>query len=270
MGLEAYELARGTAISGHIHHRTHEFAHINGPMPAFNFCPGQVLRLGSLNPAAGLCHERRPHHQQVTNTQGKHEWQENPQPLLHRDVQHRRLIMHKPNPADNREEGNVPSDLKGCFMISGGPLTSEPKCGQKLATREVNMAASQANAAPVYLKWSKTAITFNRANHSNHILQPGWFALVVSPIVSKTCLTKVRMDGRGGLNHLYTRMYDSMGLSRAAIQPSDAPFYGVVPIIQAVPLGQVDLPVTSTSRTTFQMEIITFEIINLPGAYHAI
>lgn len=36
-------------------------------------------------------------------------------------------------------------------------------------TREVNIDLSQAKATPVYLKWSKTAITFDRTNLSNHI-----------------------------------------------------------------------------------------------------
>lgn len=40
--------------------------------------------------------------------------------------------------------------------------------------------------------------------------------LIVEPIVGKTCLTKVLMDGGGGLSILYTETYDAMGLVRVA------------------------------------------------------
>lgn len=75
----------------------------------------------------------------------------------------------------------------------------------------------QAKAAPAYLKWSETRITFKKANHTNHIQQPGQFSLIVSTIVGTTRLTKVLMDGESGLNVLYVWTYDAMGLPRAAI-----------------------------------------------------
>jgi hypothetical protein len=67
------------------------------------------------------------------------------------------------------------------------------------------------------------------------------------------------MDSGSGLNLLYAKMYDTMGLPRAALQPSDGPFYGVIPGAQGVPLGRVDLPITFGSRRNFRMEILTFE-----------
>jgi hypothetical protein len=42
---------------------------------------------------------------------------------------------------------------------------------------------------------------------------------------------------------LYTSTLDEMGIPRSALRPS-APFHGVVPGIEALPIGQVDLPVT--------------------------
>jgi hypothetical protein len=78
------------------------------------------------------------------------------------------------------------------------------------------------------------------------------------------------MDGGSGLNLLYAKTYDAMGLSRAMIRPSSALFHGVIPELQAVPLGQVDLPVTLEGRANFHMEMLTFEIANFPSADHAI
>jgi hypothetical protein len=56
-------------------------------------------------------------------------------------------------------------------------------------------------------------ITFNRKDHPDHIPQSGHFPLVVDPIIGKTCLSHVLMDGESGLNLLYAETYDAMGLS---------------------------------------------------------
>jgi hypothetical protein len=109
--------------------------------------------------------------------------------------------------------------------------------------RKVN-AAALGKAISTSLKWSETAITFDRKDHPDHIPQPGCFPLVIDLIVSKTCLSCALMDGGRGLNLLYAETYDTMGLSRAVIGPSGAPFHGVIPGLQAIPLGQVDLPAT--------------------------
>jgi hypothetical protein len=39
---------------------------------------------------------------------------------------------------------------------------------------------------------------------------------------------------------------------------------------QAVPIGQIDLPVTFGDRSNFRMEMLTFEVVDFCGAYHAI
>jgi len=78
--------------------------------------------------------------------------------------------------------------------------------------REVN-ATALGEATPTFLKWSKTAITFDRKDHPDHIPQSGCSPLVVDPIIGKTHLSCVLMDGGSGLNLLYTKTYDAMGLS---------------------------------------------------------
>ena len=78
--------------------------------------------------------------------------------------------------------------------------------------REINVAAL-GKAAPAFLKWSEIAITFDRKDHSDHIPQLGHFPLIVDPIIGKTRLSRVLMDGGNGLNLLYVESYDAMGLS---------------------------------------------------------
>jgi hypothetical protein len=67
---------------------------------------------------------------------------------------------------------------------------------------------------------------------------------VVSLIVGTTCLTKVLMDGGSGLNRLYISTLDKMGIPQNSLHPSKAPFYGIVPGKEAVPLGRIQLNVT--------------------------
>jgi hypothetical protein len=54
-----------------------------------------------------------------------------------------------------------------------------------------------------------------------------------------TCLTKVLMDGGSGLNLLYASTIDKMGISWSSLHPSNAPFYGIVPGKEAMPLRRI-------------------------------
>jgi hypothetical protein len=61
-----------------------------------------------------------------------------------------------------------------------------------------------------------------------------------------------------------------MGIPRSALRPSMAPFHGVVPGIEALPLGQIDLPVTFRDVRNFRTETLTFEMVGFSRTYHAI
>ena len=52
------------------------------------------------------------------------------------------------------------------------------------------------------------------------------------------------MDGGSDLNIMYAEMLDAMGIDRSLVRPIRAPFHSIVPGKQAVPLGQIDLPIT--------------------------
>jgi hypothetical protein len=78
------------------------------------------------------------------------------------------------------------------------------------------------------------------------------------------------MDGGSGINVLYASTLDDMGIPRSVLRPSMAPFHGVVPGIEALPLGQIDLPVAFGDVRNFRTETLTFEVVGFPGTYHAI
>ena len=60
---------------------------------------------------------------------------------------------------------------------------------------------------------------------------------MVDPIIGMKWLTKVLMDGGSGLNIMYAKTLDAMGIDRSRIWLTEVPFQGIVPRKQAVPLG---------------------------------
>ena len=78
------------------------------------------------------------------------------------------------------------------------------------------------------------------------------------------------MDGGSGLNILYIDTLDAMRIPRSELRLAGSPFHGVIPGAQAYPLGQIDLPITFGSRANFRSKVLTFEVVDFLGSYHAI
>jgi hypothetical protein len=78
------------------------------------------------------------------------------------------------------------------------------------------------------------------------------------------------VDGGSGLNLLYTCTFDTMGISWALIRPSRPLFYGVMLGVQAMPLGQIDLPVTFGDAANYRTKILTFKVVDFEAPYHTI
>ena len=84
-------------------------------------------------------------------------------------------------------------------------------------------------AAPAFLKWLGSPITFDRFDHPNSVTHLGRYPLMVDPIIGTKWLTKVLMDGGNGLNTMYVDTLDAIGIDRSCIRPTRAPFHGIVP-----------------------------------------
>ena len=93
---------------------------------------------------------------------------------------------------------------------------------------------------------------------------------MVDLIVDPKRLTKVLMDGGSSLNIMYAKTLDEMGVDRTCLRPTRAPFHGIVPGKQAMPLGKIDLPVTFGDQFNYRTKILTFEVVGFPGTFHAI
>ena len=120
-------------------------------------------------------------------------------------------------------------------------------------------------AAPSFLKWSEALITFDHSDHPGRVHRPGKLSLVVDPVVGTKWLTKVLLDGGSSLNILYAETLDAMGIDRSKVRPTGAPFHGVVPGHRAVPIGQIDLPVTFGGPANFRTEVLTFDVVGFHG-----
>ena len=105
-------------------------------------------------------------------------------------------------------------------------MAYDSKCRQKVACCEVYTAQP---ATPPFIRWLESAITFDRTDHPDTIPHLGRYPLVVDPIVGQKRLTKVLMDGGSGLNIMYAKTLDEMGVDRMNLHPTRAPFHGIVP-----------------------------------------
>nr|CAB3453764.1 unnamed protein product [Digitaria exilis] len=154
-----------------------------------------------------------------------------------------------------------------CLMIFGGPEAQASKRRTKLMERDV-FTVHPTNQE--FLRWSEAAITFDRSDHTKYVPHPRKLPLVVAQIIGRKRVSKVLMDGGSGLNILYASTLDALGVPRSHVRPERAPFYGVVLGKEAVPLGQITLPVTFGDRENFRTETLCFEVVDFDSSYHAI
>ena len=103
-------------------------------------------------------------------------------------------------------------------MIFRGSVAYDSKRHQKVARRKVNMAQP---ATPPFLRWSESAITFDQTGHPDTVLHPGRYPLVIDLIIGPKWLTKVLMDGGSGLNIMYAKTLDEMGVDRMNLRRSE-------------------------------------------------
>jgi hypothetical protein len=127
-------------------------------------------------------------------------------------------------------------------------------------------------AVPIPLRWSEVPITFSHADQWTSFSEPGWFPLVLKPVVAGSRLNKVLIDGGSGLNILFTKTLKKMKLDIThMLTKSTSPFYSIVPGNAAIPLGSVVLPVTfGEIRENYHTEYIKFEVADFETSYHAI
>jgi hypothetical protein len=78
------------------------------------------------------------------------------------------------------------------------------------------------------------------------------------------------MDRDSGPNIMYADTLDAIGIRRSQLRPSGAPFHSIVPGKRALPLGQIDLPITFGDPSNFRKETLNFELVGFRDTYHAV
>jgi hypothetical protein len=151
-------------------------------------------------------------------------------------------------------------------VLFGGLPTGQ---SQKATRREV---LNIEPAVPTPLSWSKVPITFSLMDQWTSFSEPGHFPLVLKPVVAGSRLNKVLIDGRSGLNVLFTKTLKKMQLDIThMLTKSTSHFYGIIPGNVDIPLGLVVLPVTfGETRENYRTEYIKFEVADFETSYHAI
>src|SRR5687767_13601043 len=161
---------------------------------------------------------------------------------------------------DEDEEGDFQTASKTVNVIFGGIPGTASKQANKLVLMEI-MAIEPTDPTP--LKWSEVPISFSRKDQWTKFSEPGRFPLVLDLVVAGSKLTKVLIDGGSGLNVIFTKTLRKMCLDvTEMLTPTDSPFYGIVPGNAAIPLGQVDLPVTFRTKEHYRTEYIRFEVVD--------
>jgi hypothetical protein len=153
------------------------------------------------------------------------------------------------------------------MMLFGGTPARPPRRKHKHILQEIYLTEP---TMPSYLRWSEAAITYDRADHRDHIPQLGAYPLVVELLFGTKRVHKVLMDGGSSLNIVNMSTLDSMGIQRSKLRLLSTPCHGVVPGMEAVPLGQINILVTLGDDENFCKEMLTFEVVGFPRTYHAI
>jgi hypothetical protein len=105
--------------------------------------------------------------------------------------------------------------------------------------------------------YSEVPITFSREDQWSSFSELRKVPLVPDPVVQGSKLTRVLIDGRSGLNLIFSSTLMKMGLNyMSLLTPSKALFYGIVPGNSSTPISSVTLPITFGTEQNFRMEYV--------------
>jgi hypothetical protein len=109
------------------------------------------------------------------------------------------------------------------------------------------------------------SIAFDQRDHSCKIPHPRTYPLIVQPIISTKCLSRVLMDRGSDLNIIYAKTFDALGIACSVLCPNVAPIHGIMPSFGVSPLGQIILPITFGDPFNIRSERLEFEVVDFQG-----
>ena len=138
------------------------------------------------------------------------------------------------------------------------------KRSQKLVSRQVNMAEISTPTMTEFLNWSDASITFSKANHPPKVPYPGRAALVLEAQIGGNDMSRVFMDGGGGINIIYTETLKVMNIPIKNLKQPENAFHGIVPRKAVRPVETIALYVFFREEKHFRKERLDFEVVDWP------
>ena len=114
------------------------------------------------------------------------------------------------------------------------------------------------------------AITFNATGETRARSVRAPTALVLNPIVDGFRLTKVLMDGGGGLNLIYEDTLNKIEIDRSRIEESNMTFRGIIASREARCTGKITFDVVFGTPENYRSKEITFQVAPFNSGYHAL
>jgi hypothetical protein len=115
----------------------------------------------------------------------------------------------KAGAAKNADHDEFPKEDGAVMMIFNGMPTLLLRCKHMCILQEIYHTEPVVTS---YLWWSETAVTYDRADHPDHIPQPGAYPLVVALLFDSKRVQNVLMYWGNNLNIVYMSTLDSMGI----------------------------------------------------------
>ena len=78
------------------------------------------------------------------------------------------------------------------------------------------------------------------------------------------------MDGGSGINILCRDAFDRLKIDVGKLHASQSPFHGIMPGQHVMPRGTIALQVTFGDAIHCRKEILSFEVVDFEGPYHAL
>jgi hypothetical protein len=174
-----------------------------------------------------------------------------------------------PPPANNHQEENQggyqePRGFAACLL--GG--TQAPLSNRHFKQLSREIAAAQPNVNSHRLKWSTSKIGFDEEDHPISTKVVGTIPLLCTPTINNIVVNRTLIDGGAGLNIISIEVFEKMQVSYHRLMPT-RPFFGVTEG-STMPIGQVRLPVTFSTRDNYRTESLDFDVAYIALPYNAI
>jgi hypothetical protein len=118
------------------------------------------------------------------------------------------------------------------------------------------------------MKWSTSKIGFDEEDHPTSTKGVGTIPLLCTPTINNIAVNRTLIDGGAGLNIISVKVFEKMQVPYHRLMPT-RPFFGVTEG-STMPIGQVRLPITFSTRDNYRTESLDFDVAYITLPFNAI